>query len=167
MSAAGVLIALFSIIIIILGIKYFFFRDMSFKDFFMLKFLVKNDDGNGGGGGGGDNGNNSDSVDTSKGDTPSIPGAKCEFEGEDILNGYVFSKSGQTIKSGTLVDCISCNQYINKENSECINYAYDKSENESSQDKSDWPGNIKSGRTTPNEGVCTGAINPTGTKCPF
>ena len=158
MSATGVIITLFSIIIVILGFKYFFFPTMSLKDFLMLKFLTKDDD----------NGNSySNTIDTSTGDTPSIPGAKCEFEGEDILNGYVFSKSGQTIKSGTLVDCISCNQYINKENSECINYVYDKSENESSQDKSDWPGNIKSGRTTPNEGVCTGAINPTGTKCPF
>ena len=39
--------------------------------------------------------------DSSKGDTPSVSGAKCEFEGEDIFNGYVFSKTGSPIKSAT------------------------------------------------------------------
>jgi|ETNvirnome_6_100_1030635.scaffolds.fasta_scaffold00163_20 hypothetical protein len=107
------------------------------------------------------------SEDSSKGDTPTVSGAQCEIEGEDIFNGYVFSKTGSPIKKATKIDCDNCNKYVNKINLQCINYIYDKSENESSGDKSDWPGNKKKSDANPNEGVCTGSIKPTGTKCPF
>ena len=155
-----ILIGSFTILAILIGVKLFFYSGMSWVDFFTLKPLRTSNNSSTG---------SLDKTleDTSKGDTPTVSGAQCEIEGEDIFNGYVFSKTGSHIKIATKIDCDNCNKYVNKINSKCINYIYDKSENESSGDKSDWPGNKKTSDANPNEGVCTGSIKPTGAKCPF
>ena len=122
MSTSGVIITLFSIIVIVLGFKYFFFPTMSLKDFLMLKFLTKDDD----------NGNSSynNTIDTSTGDTPPA-GKQCFFENEDIYNKYVHSRDTNTlVTSNDKISCQNCNNYYSKIDDECINYEYDAEEND-------------------------------------
>ena len=115
MSVGGILVGFFIIIAILIGVKIFFYSNMSWIDFFTLKALRPSGV------------SPTDSLDhkledSSTGDSPSISGAQCEFEGEDIFNGYVFSKIGSPVLKDTQVDCDNCNQYVNKINSKCINY---------------------------------------------
>ena len=141
MSTSGVIITLFSIIVIVLRFKYFFFPTMSLKDFLMLKFLTKDDD----------NGNSSynNTIDTSTGDTPPA-GKQCFFENEDIYNKYVHSRDTNTlVTSNDKISCQNCNNYYSKIDDECINYEYDAEENDNDI-----------------FGICTSSISPTGTKCP-
>ena len=85
MVAIGVIISIISIIVIILGFKYFFFPTMSIKDFLILKFLNKKipktekEE------------KEENHFDEYKGDTPPNE-KKCYFQGQDIINGYVFLK---------------------------------------------------------------------------
>ena len=143
MSATGVIITIFSIIVIVLGFKYFFFPTMPLEDFLMLKFLTKDDDN------GKSSSNNNNTIDTSTGDTPPA-GKQCFFENEDIFNKYVYSKGDNTIvTSNDKFSCQNCNDYYSKIDDACINYEYDAEENDSDI-----------------FGICTSSISPTGTKCP-
>lgn len=147
------------VLTIIIIIKIFLYPSISWLDFITFKGMFSKDFSG--------SSENSSLEDTNKGDTPSISGAKCEFEGEDIFNGHVFSKQGSPIKNATKIDCDNCNEYVNKKQSKCVNYIYDKTENESSGDKSDWPGSKKTPDADPNEGMCTSSLAPTGNKCSF
>ena len=149
------LIGILLFVLIIVGIKFYFFKDMSWKDFLLLKFLSGNGNGNGNG--------NDTPPDTTFGGQPTHANAQCYIEGEDIFNGRTFTKSGTQIKDSPFItDCSKCNNYIYKDSSgKCANYLYDKEEEEPAAEPEEWPG------VGNNKGVCEPNPIPTSTTCPF
>ena len=144
MAATGVIISIISIIVIILGFKYFFFPTMSIKDFLMLKFLnkeipkIEKEE------------KKENRFDEYKGDTPPNE-KKCYFQGQDIINGYVFLKpiNKKITDNSAAISCKNCNNYYSKIDGECSNYIYEEPLNETSL-----------------LGVCTSNPRPSGTRCP-
>ena len=152
-----ILIGLLLFVLIIIGIKFYFFKDMSWKDFLLFKFLSNETNDK--------NGKDNSAPDTTFGGQPFHEDAKCYIEGEDIYNGYTYTKSGTKIQindAPLLTDCSKCNNYVYKDSSgKCANYLYDKEEQEPATEPEEWPG------AGDNTGVCEPNPMPTSTTCPF
>ncbi len=157
------LVGILLFVLIIIGVKFYFFKDMSWKDFLLLKFLS----GNG-------NKNDTPPPDITFGGQPTYKNAQCYIEGEDIFNGRTFTKTGTQIKdSPFIVDCSKCNKYVYKDSSgKCANYLYDKEEQEPEMEPHEWPGskviNMQGKETgEKNKGMCEPNPIPSSTSCPF
>jgi hypothetical protein len=97
----------------------------------------------------------------------------CDFEGEDLYNGDVYTFDGKKVPVDVSpIECSTCNQYVYKNDDGCVTYIFDYLENTNVDDS-----NLLDKMCDPKHperddtciqphGTCTPSLAPSK-KCPF
>ena len=99
----------------------------------------------------------------------------CDFEGEDLYNGDVFTFDGKVVPVDVSpIECSTCNQYVYKNDDGCVNYRYDYLENSGVDDTKVFNDQLMCDPKHPERnktciqphGICTPSLAPSQ-KCKF
>lgn len=91
----------------------------------------------------------------------------CEFEGEDMYNGMVFSVDGTPVKEQPQMTCADCTKYIYKDSEgKCYDFIHDTKYNADNYCSEEQKEEGEAGkRVTLCNDVCTASFTPRA--CPF
>jgi len=97
----------------------------------------------------------------------------CNFEGEDLYNGDVYTFDGKKVPVDVSpIECSTCNQYVYKNDEGCVTYQFDFLENTNVDDSSlldkmcDPKHPERNATCIDPHGTCTPSLAPSK-KCPF
>ena len=97
----------------------------------------------------------------------------CDFEGEDLYSGDVYSFDGKKVSVNVSpILCSTCNQYVYKNDDGCVSYIFDKLENTNIDDSGlldkfcDPAHPERNDTCIQPHGTCTPSMAPS-TKCAF